>query len=415
MAENILFRPEEPIINTMLEVDVYKILMLVFIMRYFENLDVEFAFKNRTVSVPLAKHVDIGELREQLAHVRTLSFEEDEIAHLRSWGIFPEWFLKRLKHLRLPEPVIEKTKDDQLSITATGKWCEVTLWETIILTITNELYSRSQIGLDLTSQKVAFVEADKLLSRKIEFLNEKPLTFAQFGLRRRASGLWERHVSKRLLGETHGAMLGISNVQVARELGVEALGTKAHELSMALYALRRHESDVAVRNSPFEVLDLWQRIYGQKLLIVLPDTFGSDFMLNNMTHEQALDWKGFRQDSGDPVQFGEKVISMYKRFGIDPSNKLLIFSDGLRIERMFELYQHFYGRIIVSFGWGTNLTNDFSTHKALSLVMKLVRAAGRPAVKLSDNLLKAVGDKEEIEAAKRIFGYTNQFSEQPIY
>ena len=164
------------------------------------------------------------------------------------------------------------------------------------------------------------------------------------------------------------------------------------------------------------MLELWERLYGQKLLIMLPDAFGSRRFFEELPQEYAESFRGVRQDSGDPFAFGDMLLEFYRKRGIDPKQKMIIFSDGLTVPKMQELYRRFAGEFgTVSFGWGTNFTNDTGLIKPLSLVMKLVEAAGNPAVKLSDNLEKAVGDPEEVAAYKRIFGYTETFREKPVY
>ncbi len=208
---------------------------------------------------------------------------------------------------------------------------------------------------------------------------------------------------------------GVSNVWLARELGAEAQGTNAHELPMGAYAYARGKSNFDARRSVYSVLFDWQQLFGQKALIMLPDAYGTDAFLDQLPDTFLYDWRGFRQDSGDAIAFGEKIIAKYRAYGIDPREKLIIFSDGLTPERMDELYQYFNGRIGVAFGVGTNLSNDMGHIKALSLVMKLTEADGRPTVKLSDNIAKATGDKAEIEVAKRIFGYTTTFREEAKY
>lgn len=416
MNTSVFWNKEDPITTSLLEVDVYKFVMLFFIWRFFPNLQVKFGFKNRTTKVRLTDHVMEGELRSELRHVETLGFRGSEIAYLRSWGIFSESFLSWLSGLKLPPVLISADHDKGvLNITATGTWLEVTLWETIVLATVNELYTRRQVDKLLINETRLFQEGNERLSAKVELLKKHPgIKFAQFGKRRRFSKLWERHVTERVLEETPGSMIGVSNVGLAHVLGVEAVGTNAHELPMALYALNRHISDESARMSVYQVLDLWQRLYGNRLLVALPDTFGTDVFLEGMPRDQAFDWKGFRQDSGDVIEFGEKIIRFYEKLSIDPREKLLIPSDGLDIHKMIRIYEHFTGRIQTSFGWGTNLTNDLGIGP-LSLVMKLTEAAGNPAVKLSDNIAKATGDVAEIEEAKRIFGYTTEFFEQPVY
>ncbi|MEK7628301.1 MAG: nicotinate phosphoribosyltransferase [Patescibacteria group bacterium] len=413
-----LFRTDEPIIKELLEVDVYKLTMLAFITRYYPNLRVAFRFKNRTKGLDLREYIDEGALCDELGHVATLRFTEKDVAFMRGWKIFPEHFLRTLPSVQLAplDPILwHRSRTGEMEISCEGLWSEVTLWETIVLSIVNELFARGyakKYGLnecDLASQ------GNARISRKFEILHANPgITFAQFGLRRRFSGPWEEHVTRRLVSGVPECIAGVSNVRLARDLGLEALGTNAHELPMALCTLARHESDETARQSVYAMLERWQMLYGERLLVMLPDTFGTDAFLAELPRKYAVDWRGFRQDSGDPFAFGEKVIAFYKRQGVDPRDKLIIFSDGLTVEKIVKLYRQFKWRIQVTFGWGTDLTNDLGV-PPLSLVMKLMSAAGRPAVKLSDNIAKATGDIGEVGEIRRIFRYSSHFNEQPIY
>ena len=401
-------------VKSLLEVDAYKFTMGAFIWRFFPNLRVRFAFRNRT-QVPLARFVDPHALQQELEAIRAYRIGDNDIAYLRSWGIFPEGYLQALKELRLPELLIEE-RDGQLRIEAQGRWLEVTFWETIVLATVAERYAQARAKQEGIGAKGLLEAAEKRLAEKIKLLQAGPkMPILQFGLRRRLSGAWERLATERMY-EEGTPFAGVSNVALARELGVEALGTNAHELPMALAALARHESDREVRQAPYRVLELWERLYGQKLLVMLPDAFGSRRFFEELPQEYAKSFRGVRQDSGDPFAFGEMLLGFYRKRGIDPKEKMIIFSDGLTVPKMQELYRRFAGEFgTVSFGWGTNFTNDTGLIKPLSLVMKLVEAAGNPAVKLSDNLEKAVGDSEEVAAYKRIFGYAETFREKPIY
>ena len=190
---------------------------------------------------------------------------------------------------------------------------------------------------------------------------------------------------------------------------LEAVGTNAHELPMALAALARTDAEVA--ESPYKVLQEWQRIYRGNLLIVLPDTFGTASFLERAP-EWVADWTGFRPDSRPPIEGGEEIIDWWRTQGRDPREKLLIFSDQLDVDSIVSTYRHFAGRVRISFGWGTNLTNDFvgcapdgsADLDPISLVCKVTSVDGRPAVKLSDNPEKATGSPAEVERYLRVFG-----------
>jgi nicotinate phosphoribosyltransferase len=235
------------------------------------------------------------------------------------------------------------------------------------------------------------------------------LRISDFGTRRRHSFLWQRWCVEALKEGIGEAFTGTSNVLLAMDTDLEALGTNAHELPMVLAALA--ETDKEVLAAPYKVLHDWNTLYGGNLLIVLPDAFGTAAFLRDAP-DWVADWTGFRPDSAPPIEGGERIIEWWKAHGRDPREKLLIFSDGLDVDTIIETYKHFEGRVRMAFGWGTNLTNDFEGCaptpndglKAISLVCKVSEANGRPAIKLSDNPNKATGDPKEIERYIRLFG-----------
>jgi nicotinate phosphoribosyltransferase len=412
---NMIWKKDEPIIRSALETDVYKILMLFYIWTYYPYLQVKWAFKNRKVEIPLAQYVSVGALREQFQAVMQLRFSDADIAYLQSWGMFDPKFLRKLQKLRLHMPTITVVNGQLVIELDEGSWMGTTLWEIYILAIVAELYGRGRAEADGITEKALYDEGMKRLEEKVLFLKQHPeLKIALFGLRRRASGPWEELLTEKMLAETSN-IIGVSNVYLAQKFGVEAVGTNAHELAMAEYAVARHRSPMAVRQSPYQVLRNWEQLYAHKALIMLSDTFGTDAFLRDLPPDIALRWVGHRQDSGDAIVVGEKVIADYERRGIDPTEKRILFTDGLDVERMLQLYEHFVGRIQIGFGVGTNFSNDLGLVKPLSIVMKLIEAAGNPTVKLSDNLAKAMGPEAELTIAKQIFGYTNRFSEATTY
>lgn len=415
MKRGVLWDPGKPIINSFLEQDVYKFLMMYFIWRFYPNLRVKFQFVNRTTDVALRQFIDIEEFQKEYDHARILPPSDVDIAHIRSWGIFPEPFLAFLRTVRLPE-VSARYDDDQIDITAEGLWTSATLCEMPTLSIISELYTRKNIGTSLSFQRRAFSEGNARLSEKIKFVKAHPLSWMQFGLRRRATGPWEHHVTERFANEAPSSLVGVSNVRLARDLGVESKGTNAHELQSAIYALNRHISDEAVRMGQYDILDKWEQCFGSQLLIMLTDTFGSRQFIAGLSEKHAVHWKGFRQDSGDPVSYAsDLVIPFYKKWGVDPQGKWCFFTDGLDFLKAWNLHKEFRGKIQTGFGIGTNVTNDLGLFKPLSIVMKVVEAAGNPAVKISDNLAKATGPVMEIAEAKRIYKHTDNFYERCRY
>ena len=406
----------DPIIRSLLDTDFYKLLMLQMIWGLYRDVDVTFSLTNRTTKVRLAEEIDIEELREQLDHARTLKFTKKEMIWLAGntfYGtkqIFSPEFLAWLEDFQLPAYELAQ-RDGQFELHFPGKWVETTMWEIPALAIINELRSRAAMrGMGRFALDVLYARAKARTWEKVERLKQLPdLKISDFGTRRRHSFLWQRWCVEALKEGLGDALTGTSNVLLAMDTDLEALGTNAHELPMVAAALA--EDDEALKMSPYGVLEDWQSYYGGNLLIVLPDAFGTTSFLDNAP-DWVADWTGFRPDSAPAISGGEKIIDWWRERGRDPREKLLIFSDGLEAETIEKAYRHFEGRVRMTFGWGTNLTNDFAgvapvrndQLTPISLVIKVSSANGRPAVKLSDNPAKAVGDRKEIERYLTVFG-----------
>lgn len=413
------FNKDQPIIESLVDVDMYKFTMGQMIFFNYPKVPVEFGFINRTSSVNLTKHIDKSELQEHLDHARSLSYTEKEIHYLRGTNeyqerMFREDYLQHLRSYRLPDYELEYYKGD-LRLNFPGYWLEASPWETLSLSIMTELYTRSQL------KKMSRVERDGLYAKGISNLLEKikkikqypELTFSDFATRRRACRPWHEYIVSILAEELPGQFLGTSNVKLAMEHSLLPMGTSAHELDM-VYSRLFGTTDEAIRYSVQRVGMDWWDLYGWGLSIALTDTFGSDAFFRDCSFERAFRSKGFRHDSGDPIEYGEKVIAFYRKYGIDPKDKMIVFSDGLNVETMIKIFLHFHGRIKVTFGWGTNLGNDLGLI-VLSLINKVLKANGLPCVKLSDNLNKGLGPKKEQARFKRIFNYKTTFSEKCVY
>ena len=406
----------DPIVRSLLDTDFYKLLMLQMIWGMHPKVDATFSLINRATSVKLAEEIDEGELREQLDHARTLRFSKKEMIWLGGnnfYGrkqIFEPEFLAWLENFQLPPYELEK-RDGQYELTFAGPWVLTSMWEIPALAIINELRSRSVMkAFGPFALDVLYARAKAKMWDKTERLKMLPdIKISDFGTRRRHSFLWQRWCVEALKEGIGEAFTGTSNVLLAMDTDLEALGTNAHELPMVYAALANSEDEL--KQSPYKVLRDWQRYYGGNLLIVLPDAFGTAAFLRDAP-DWVADWTGFRPDSAPPIEGGERIIEWWRKKGQDPSSKLLIFSDGLDVDTIIETYRHFEGKVRMSFGWGTNLTNDFEgcapvetdRLNAISLVCKVTEANGRPAVKLSDNPAKATGDKKEIARYLRIFG-----------
>jgi nicotinate phosphoribosyltransferase len=406
----------DPIIRSLIDTDFYKLLMLQMIWKLYPEVDASFSLINRTKTVRLAEEIDEAELREQLDHARNVKLSKKEMIWLAGntfYGrkqIFEPEFLNWLADYRLPEYELSK-RDGQYELHFHGRWMETTLWEIPALAIINELRSRAAMrSLGLFTLDVLYARAKAKMWEKVERLRTLPdLRISDFGTRRRHSFLWQRWCVEALKEGIGRSFTGTSNVLLAMDSDLEALGTNAHELPMVLAALAKNDEEL--RAAPYQVLKDWNRLYHGNLLIVLPDAFGTAAFLRDAP-DWVADWTGFRPDSAPPIEGGEKIIAWWKKMGRDPRSKLLIFSDGLDVEAIIDTYRHFEGRVRMSFGWGTNLTNDFAGCapreidglKPISIVCKVSSANGRPAVKLSDNPRKATGDLKEVERYLRFFG-----------
>jgi nicotinate phosphoribosyltransferase len=406
----------DPVVRSLLDTDFYKLLMLQMILRVHPEVNATFSLINRTTSVRLAEIVDEAELRAQLDHARSLRFAKKELIWLAGnsfYGrtqMFAPDFIAWLAAFRLPEYDLRKV-DGQYELRFEGPWAHTTMWEIPALAIINELRSRAamrnngKFALD-----VLYARAKAKLWEKVERLRKLPdLLISDFGTRRRHGFLWQRWCVEALKEGLGDHFIGTSNVLLAMDTGLEAIGTNAHELPMVEAALA--DTDAELANAPYRVLEHWRANYGGNLLIALPDAFGTTAFLRNAPSWLA-DWTGFRPDSAPPIEAGEQIIQWWKQQGRDPLTKLLIFSDGTDIDSIELIHRHFRGRVRMSFGWGTNLTNDFrgcdpdggSGLDPISLVCKVASANGRPAVKLSDNPAKSTGEPEEIERYLRVFG-----------
>ena len=407
----------DPIVRSLLDTDFYKLLMLQFIWKNFPAVHVTSETTNRTTQVRLAEHIPAGALIEQMEHVRQLRFRKSELIWLAgntfygTRSIFEPDFLDWLENgFRLSDyEVLEQ--NGQLVLRFSGLWTEVTMWEIYGLALMSEMKTRAALGrLSELELDVLYARAKTKLWDKIEKLRRFPaVRISEFGTRRRHSFLWQEYVVQAMRAGLGESLSGTSNTFLAYKHDLEAMGTNAHELPMALAALSN--SDGELHSSQYRVLELWQESYGGELLILLPDTFGTtQFLLG--APDWVADWTGQRCDSKDPFVAGDEYIAWLMSRGRDARRKRLIASDGLDVDEIIALHEYFNGRIRFSAGWGTLLTNDFrdchprGEHDLdpISLVCKLMTVEGRPAVKLSDNMHKATGPIDEVERYRRVFG-----------
>ena len=410
----------DPIVRSLLDTDFYKLLMCQSIFRNKPDTSVTFSLINRSKNIKLAELIDEGELREQLDHIRSLSLSRGESTWLRGntfYGkrqMFRSDFMEWLETLKLPPYHLEK-KADQYELTFEGSWPEVMLWEVPALSVLMELRGRAVLNkMAKFELEVLYARAMTKLWEKIENLrNIKDLKIADFGTRRRHSFLWQDWAVQAMVEGLEDKFIGTSNCLIAMRRDIEAIGTNAHELPMIYSALAENDEELA--NAPYQVLAEWHEEHDGNLRIILPDTYGTEAFLKRAP-DWLKQWTGIRIDSGDPVEGAEAAIAWWQNKGENPKDKLVIFSDGLDTPTISDIHEKFNGRVKVSFGWGTNLTNDFrglvsdGSLDAFSIVCKPIKANERSTVKLSDNLNKAMGPTEEINRYKRVFGISEQKS-----
>ena len=443
----------DPITRSLLDTDFYKLLMLQFIWKHFPNTRACFTLLNRSAEIRLGAIIDVPQLREQLDATRKLRFHKSELIWLAGntfygrRGIFDPAFLHWLERDFCLSDFDLSVRDGQISLRFDGLWTETTLWEIYALSAIDELKTRASLK-DLTELEldILYARAKTRLWEKMERLRGVPgLSVSDFGTRRRHSFLWQEFVVKAMSDVLGASFAGSSNTYLAYTHDLEAIGTNAHELPMAMAALAN--SDNEVKLAQYRMLELWQKTYQGELLIMLPDTFGTTQFLRDAP-DWVANWTGQRIDSKDPYIAGDEYIAWLQQRGHDPGKKRLIASDALDVDSILGLHAHFGGvlrngatpsifrqaadfldkskwipdcRIRFSAGWGTYLTNDFrncnprgdESFNPVSLVCKLSEVDGRPAVKLSDNYSKAMGPPSEIERYRRIFG-TAGISELPV-
>jgi nicotinate phosphoribosyltransferase len=407
----------DPIVRSLLDTDFYKLLMLQFIWKNFPKIHVTSEVTNRTVSVRLSEHIPMAMLVDQMEHVRGLRFRRSEIIWLAgntfygTRSIFEPAFLEWLERdFRLSDYTVTE-HDGQIVVRFEGLWTEVTMWEVYGLALVSEMKTRAALStLSELELDVLYAQAKTKLWEKMERLRAVPeVRISEFGTRRRHSFLWQEYVVEVMRMALGPSLSGTSNTFLAYKHDLEAMGTNAHELPMAMAALAKDDEELHA--SQYRVLELWQKSYGGELLIMLPDTFGTTQFLAGAP-DWVADWTGQRCDSKDPFVAGDEYVAWLTERGRDAKKKRLIASDGLDVGDILRLHEYFHGRIRFSAGWGTLLTNDFrgchprgeTALEPISLVCKLMTVEGRPAVKLSDNARKSTGPAEEIARYRQVFG-----------
>ena len=372
----------QPIVISLLDSDLYKFNMDQVIFHKHTDLCGQYYFKCRNKDVVFTKEME-EEINAQIDHLCSLTFRKEELDYLRSIRFIKNDYIE---FLRLWRPIrdyvtVSRTEEGELSIVVDGPLFSAMQFEIYLLEIVNEVYFRMKYDYDTLRKS-----AEEKLDAKIRRLNDGTYTFkfAEFGCRRRLSREWEDVVVRRLARETDKCV-GTSNVYLAMKYNLTPIGTYAHEYVQMYQGIDKiplaYTNHYAMRD--------WYDEYDGDNGTALTDTITTDLFLLDFNRSMVNNYTGVRHDSGDPFEWGEKIIRHYESYGVDPKTKLLLFSDSLDFDRAQALYDYFKDRSKVSFGIGTFCSND-TCEKALNIVIKLQYVNGRPVAKLSDNPEKSM-------------------------
>lgn len=393
--------PMSPIIQSLLDTDLYKFTMLQVVLHQFPQTHSVYQFRCRNLEDTAYPLSDIlAELNAQLDHLCQLKFKEDELQYLRNLRFIKSDFVDYLELFQLKRRFIHASIDAQgrLDIRVEGPMVQAMMFEIFVLAIVNELYFQR-----IRNDEV-WAEGERRLQQKIALIQsyqqqqlpeDPPFLVSDFGTRRRYSFAWQKHVIAAFHQAVPEVFRGTSNVLLAKELGITPIGTMAHEFLQAFQAL-----DVRLRDFQKAALETWVQEYRGDLGIALTDVVGMDAFLRDFDLYFAKLFDGLRHDSGDPYVWGDKAYAHYKKLKIDSKTKMLTFSDGLNVEKAWALHQYFKDRFQVSFGIGTNLTNDMG-QTALNIVLKLVECNGQSVAKISDSPGKTMTDNDTFLAYLR--------------
>ena len=384
----------EPIVISLLDTDLYKFNMDQVIFHKHTDLCGQYYFKCRNQDIVFTPEM-AEEIEAQIDHLCSLQFQPEELDYLRSIRFIKNDYVE---FLRLWRPIrdyvsVSLSEQGELSVVVDGPLFSAMQFEIYLLEIINEVYFRFAYNYE-----ELLASAKQKLDAKIKALNDGTygFTFAEFGCRRRLSREWEDEVIRRLVTETK-ACIGTSNVYFAKKYHVTPIGTYAHEFVQMYQGI----DAIPLAYTNHYAMQDWYNEYQGDNGTALTDTVTTDLFLLDFNRSMVNNYNGVRHDSGDPYAWGEKIIAHYKKYGVDPKTKLLLFSDSLDFDRAQKLYEYFCDKARVSFGIGTFCSNDTCV-EPLNIVIKLQYVNGRPVAKLSDTPGKAMcRDMEYLEYLKR--------------
>lgn len=387
------------IISSILDTDLYKFTTSYAYSKLFPRAYGEFEFVDRS-NGDYPQGFD-RLLKEELEQMAELSLTAGEEAFIRKqMPYLPPIYIDFLKGFRFdPSELDIRLEESKLKIKASGLLYRVTLWETPILATISELwFHESGQHPDIGYMEQAAI--DKAIR-----MREHGITFSLFGMRRRFSFDVEDRVTELLKQHAGESLFGTSNVYMAYKHHINVSGTHPHEW------VQFHGSIYGYKMANYMSMEDWINVYDGDLGTVLTDTYTTDVFLRNFSKKHAALFTSLRHDSGDPFLFADKVIQRYEELRVNPKMKYLVFSDSLNVDKAIEIKEYCGGRIGVTFGIGTNLTNDVSADvKSLNIVMKLFRCKmtakeeWQECVKLSDVEGKHTGSEREIALVKETLG-----------
>ena len=372
----------KPIVVSLLDTDLYKFNMDQVIFHKHTDLCGQYYFKCRNKDVVFTPEM-AEEIKEQVDHLCSLKFTREELDYLRSIRFIKNDYVE---FLRLWRPIrdyvsIELKESGELSVVVDGPLFSAMQFEIYLLEIINEVYFRMAYDYGELLKS-----AEEKLDKKIKALNDGTYTFkfAEFGCRRRLSREWEDVVVKRLAFETKSCV-GTSNVYLAKKYDLTPIGTYAHEYVQMYQGIDK----IPLAYTNYYAMKDWYNEYDGDNGTALTDTVTTELFLMDFNRSMVNNYTGVRHDSGDPYEWGERILKHYESYGVDTKTKQLLFSDSLDFDRAQALYDYFKDRAKVSFGIGTFCSND-TDKEALNIVIKLQYVNGRPVAKLSDTSGKAM-------------------------
>ena len=369
------------VIISLLETDMYKYSMGQAIYHQFSDYKTTWSFKCRNTDVHFTEEM-VEEIKEQINAYCNLRFTEDELEYLHTirWikGSYVDFL--RLWQPRFEDFEITTNAECGLSIETKGTWLNTSMYEIPTLAIVNEVYFK--MAYDYNKLLESFKTR---LDEKVNRLVNGEFTlgpFSEFGLRRRLSAEAQELAINALSQATYpeSKFVGTSNVYLAKKFGLKPVGTMAHEWIMCV-GQGNHKHNPAYSN--WYALDAWVKEYGILNGTALTDTITTDCFLKDFQLTYSTLFSGVRHDSGDPFEWGDKMIAHYEELGIDPKTKTLLFSDSLDFERANKLYKYFKDKSKVAFGIGTYIANDTDA-PSLNIVMKTTACNGMDVAKISD-------------------------------